>query len=285
MARFLKNLSQLLSSKGMFVAYCQWLYSITLQNNPPKLKLTDKISIGEWISFSEYWSFHNGITKAEKGFIIKSLPSNSEKKVAIDIEANIGLFTAYLTTFPSTSVHSFEPVPQTFSRLEKNMENNGLKDKAVLNLLAVGDNQGSIKFAICNDSPATNKISISESDHDIEVIVTTLDKYCEENHIDYVDFLKIDVEGMETQVLQGGRNMLNEKKIKSILIEVCPPNLNATGNSIEDLYESIINIGYAPYRLSSTYTIANKLTLEDLQEIVLENVALFPTKINLSSDA
>lgn len=204
MAKFTKNLVQLFSTKGMFVAYFQWLSSVIFQNQPPKLKLTDKINIGEWISFSEYWSFRNGITEAEKDFIVKSLSSNSEKKVAIDIGANIGLFTAYLATFPSTSVHSFEPVPQTFSRLETNIKNNSLKDKAILNRLAVGDTQGSIKFAISNDSPATNKVSTSESDHDIEVTVTTLDQYCEDNHIDYVDFLKIDVEGMETQVLRGG---------------------------------------------------------------------------------
>lgn len=74
----------------------------------------------------------------------------------------------------------------------------------------------------------------------------------------------------------GGYEMLKEKKIKSILIEICPPNLNATGNSIEDLYESIINVGYTPYRLSSTNTIGNQLSLEDLQNIILENVALFP---------
>jgi FkbM family methyltransferase len=206
------------------------------------------------------------------------LPNSDHEKVALDIGANIGLFTGYLATFPSTSVHSFEPVPQTFFRLETNIINNCLNGKAVLNRLAVGETQGSIKFAISNDSPATNKISTSESDHDIKVTVTTLDQYCEDNHIDDIDFLKIDVEGMETQVLRGGDKMLKEKKIKSILIEICPPNLNATGNSIENLYESIINVGYTPYRLSSNGDIDRKLFLEDLQNVVLENVALLPVK-------
>jgi FkbM family methyltransferase len=213
MAKFIKNVSQLLSKKEMFAAYLRWLSSVTFQNKPPELKINDKVSIGEWISFSEYWSFRNVLSEAEKDFILKNLSLESEqKKVAFDIGANIGLFTAYLTTFASTSVHSFEPVPQTFSRLEKNMKNNGLKDKAVLNRLAVGDTQGSIKFAISDDSPATNKISTSESDHDMEVIVTTLDQYCEDNHIDYIDFLKIDVEGMEAQVLRGGYRYVKREK-------------------------------------------------------------------------
>ena len=74
------------------------------------------------------------------------------------------------------------------------------------------------------------------------------------------------------------QKFLKEKKIKSILIEICPPNLNATGNSIENLYESIINVGYTPYRLSSNGDIDRKLFLEDLQNVVLENVALLPVK-------
>ena len=275
--KFFQNLNRLFTTKGMFIAYCQWLFASTLKNNAPRLQITNQIYIGEWISFSEYWSFRNGVSPSEKEFINKHLGTETKsKKIAIDIGANIGLFTAYLTTFDSTIVHSFEPVPQTFSRLEINIINNNLKNKVILNSLAVGEKKGVVKFAIRDESPATNKISVNENINDIKVNVTTLDDYCQENKIDYIDFLKIDVEGMEDAVVWGGYEMLVNKKIKEILIEICPTNLNNVGSSIKDLYKSIIDVGYYPYKLSSSYIPEYRLTLDDLEKMVLENIVLLP---------
>ena len=81
---------------------------------------------------------------------------------------------------------------------------------------------------------------------------------------------------MEDAVVRGGYEMLVNKKIKAILIEICPTNLNNVGSSIKDLYKSIIDVGYYPYKLSSSYIPEYTLTLDDLEKMVLENIALLP---------
>lgn len=116
--KYLQKARKIFTNKEMFIAYCKWLLALTFNNCAPKLKITNHIYIGGWISFSEYYSFRCGISSSEKAFMGKYLDTGSKSnKISFDIGANIGIFTAYLTTFDSTIVHSFEPVPFTFSRL------------------------------------------------------------------------------------------------------------------------------------------------------------------------
>jgi len=285
---FLKNLKALLFTEGMLLAYCRWLVSTKLHSKTPDVTLADSLKIGGWISFSEYWSFRKGITDAEQAFIRRNLYDESGgARVAVDIGANIGLFTVYCANFDSTYVHSFEPVPQTFARLKSNIQRNNLEDKVALNLLAVGAEEGIVQFAIFDDSPAVNRIfnrsessAFSEQENNqfktIDVAVTTLDKYCRDQNITSIDFLKVDVEGMESWFIEGAREMLANKSVKAILIEICPTNLKQSESSVEILYQSIVKSGYIPYRISLDGTIGSELTRKDLEIIVLENVALLP---------
>lgn len=54
----------------------------------------------------------------------------------------------------------------------------------------------------------------------LNVNTNTIDTYCNENNIEYIDFIKIDVEGAEKIVLDGANNMLRNNKIKMGLFEV-----------------------------------------------------------------
>lgn len=55
------------------------------------------------------------------------------------------------------------------------------------------------------------------SDKDDEMSVR-LDSFCRENHIEQIDFIKMDVEGYEGQVLSGASDMLQEKKVKKLAV-------------------------------------------------------------------
>ena len=67
-----------------------------------------------------------------------------------------------------------------------------------------------------------------------EVNTDTLDNYCEENHIDNIDILKIDTEGSELEVLEGAKNILQQTNI--ILIEVLDERKN-----FKKKYQNVIN--------------------------------------------
>ena len=110
----------------------------------PRIRITGQssISLGEWISFSEYWSFQDIVPERERLFVERWLDGSSEPEVvAIDIGANVGAFTLLVASLGST-VHAFEPIPETFCRLKKNLQFNGLIGNAHLNCLAVGEGSG-----------------------------------------------------------------------------------------------------------------------------------------------
>ena len=72
------------------------------------------------------------------------------------------------------------------------------------------------------------------------VNTNTIDNYCNENNIECINFIKIDVEGAEKLVLDGGINMLKDNKIKMGLFEIGETLTDANTNEHEicDMLES-----------------------------------------------
>ena len=283
MSTIFKKLTQVFTTPDMLPAYSNWFFSTNFLGHPPFVYVNENYKIGSWISFSEYWAYRKGITEAEKLLIQHQLLDREDSKhpsVAIDIGANIGLFTVYLGSLDYDNVYSFEPVPQTFKRLSDNTSINVFAKELKINCLAIGEQEGFVDFKIFDDSPGTNQLLVStdENTHDnsIRVPVITLDKYCADNKINEINFLKIDVEGMEPFVIRGASRMLKNKLVKKTLIEICPNQLKATGNSVDILYESIIDVGYLPYALLSNGKVGSVLSIDELRAITLANIVLLP---------
>ncbi|MEJ5310868.1 MAG: FkbM family methyltransferase [Anaerolineae bacterium] len=240
------------------------------------------IQLSHWLSFSEYWTFRDGMPRSERELLRRLLlRSESAKTVAFDVGANIGLFTCALAGFEAYQVHAFEPIPQTFCRLQMNVRDNGLLGSCVLNCLAVGASRDLVEFQFDERSAATSRMvsnrgtgtSLSSRQ---SVAVISLDEYCELKGVDYIDFLKIDVEGMEPYVLQGAQRLLRERRIASILIEICPANLRSVGLTVDSLAHEISASGYLPYELLDDGRAGRRLGKDDLEVMVLDNILLLP---------
>ena len=266
----------------MLSAYARWVGSRLLTGKPPRLSLSGGASIGEWLSFSEYWSFQNAVPKPERLFVERCLANKSAAvPTVIDIGANVGAFTC-LTASIGYTVHAFEPIPETFCRLKSNVKFNGLLDRTRLNCLAAGKEQGLVTFQIQENSPATNRMAIpgalsaNTAASSQTVSVVSLDGYCTAQGIVSVDFLKVDVEGMEPYVLQGARNLFRARKIAAVLIEICPWNLRAVGLSPAALFHEFEVIGYSPCALNEDGSPGAKLSLRDIEAMTLANIVLQP---------
>ena len=61
---------------------------------------------------------------------------------------------------------------------------------------------------------------------EIYVATKTLDLFCDENNIYYIDLLKIDAEGNEKNILIGSKRLLRESRIHSIYVEIAETKLN-----------------------------------------------------------
>lgn len=272
------------SNPGMFSAYVRWVTTKILDGKLPRLFFPggEGESIGEWLSFSEFWSFQNLMPDSERCLIDQCLSEQPvENGVTIDIGANIGVFTCYIAAKGRT-VHSFEPISETFSRLKSNVEFNDQHDAVKLNCLAVGEEEGLVAFDVQDDAPATNRMALPNEHSaanaaDARMIpVVSLDTYCAEQGIERIAFLKIDVEGMEPFVIRGARNLLNQKKITVVLIEVCPVNLGSVGLSCADLYREIEEVHYSPYLLCDDGSPGERISIRDMEAMSLNNIVLLP---------
>jgi FkbM family methyltransferase len=266
----------------MLPAYLRWLSAKIVLRRPPLLDLDTGAHLGEWVSFSEYWSFQNVMPEVERLCVRRCLAANSDgKAIAFDIGANVGAFTCLMGSFGHT-VHAFEPIPETFCRLKNNVKSNGLLGRANLNCIAVGKEQGLVTFQTEEFGAATNRMiapgggEINSATSTQVVAVTSLDDYCRSQNIGRIDFVKLDVEGMEPYVLQGAKTLLRERRIAAILIEICPVNLREVGLSPADLWREFEVARYLPYALKQDGSPGACLSLAHLEAMSLDNVILLP---------
>lgn len=170
--------------------------------------------------------------------------------IVFDVGANTGSISSYLSNKVGDNgkIIAFEPFPKTFLRLKNNIALNNFKN-ITLEEIALSDSEGKKEFYFNKKNPELNSLGIVEFENELpfettEVKVSTLDNYCSKNNIQVIDFLKIDVEGFEVEVLTGAAELLNNKKIKSIQFEISPIPLRCANKSPDDLVNLFNKIDY-----------------------------------------
>jgi FkbM family methyltransferase len=155
--------------------------------------------------------------------------------VLFDAGANIGDWSlAALHGLPDARVHAFEIAPVTAKELARNLT--PYSARVIVNAFGLGRQEGEIKLYFSPESSTAASmvpgvVEFSARDHEIHRIeqvtarITTGDQYLSEHRIDRVDFLKIDVEGAEWDVLEGFANSFMAKKIQMVQFEYGPLNL------------------------------------------------------------
>ena len=152
--------------------------------------------------------------------ILNSLAlSNCE--VSIDIGANFGLSTMLMSRF-SKKVYAFEPEIKNIKRLKHLIHVNN-KTNIELIEKAVSRKNGKARFFIADASShhSLAKAHFGQSEEQtIEVDVVCLDSFCENKCIEKIGCLKIDVEGLELEVLEGAQGLLKSRGIEKIIFEI-----------------------------------------------------------------
>jgi FkbM family methyltransferase len=171
--------------------------------------------------------------------------------VAVDVGANIGAHTLTLAQCVGAHgrVHAFEPT-RVFDTLSHNVRQNGFTDRTKLNHCAVGDRDGTIRLLSCKpglelftsrEIPLVPEASTGEY---ADYPLVTLDSYASMNHIDSIDFLKVDVEGAEELVFRGCAGLFARKAIGCIMFELNEVCMTGVGDSPSSLVGLIRSAGY-----------------------------------------
>lgn len=154
-------------------------------------------------------------------YIGKSYHKNLEKlnknPVIIDIGANIGTFSVFISKFNNDKcdVLAYEPFPDNFKILNENIKVNNLKSVKTF-CLAVGDSNKERYLNIDADN-AMHSFFIESGDK-ISVQTTTLEDILIDNKLTTCDFLKLDCEGAEYEIILSSPETIFQK-IKIVSIE------------------------------------------------------------------
>lgn len=129
----------------------------------------------------------------------------------IDVGANVGNHTLYLAAVRNCQVIAFEPNKALCGAIQSSIKINGFEKKIRLNQLAVGSKKGYGKLANLdeNNLGAQSVELVSEEESEFEI--TTLDSF---EWKEAVSAIKIDVEGMEYDVLLGAKQLITAQKPK-----------------------------------------------------------------------
>jgi FkbM family methyltransferase len=147
-------------------------------------------------------------------YLYKSLVSIDS--VVLDVGANIGLTSIFFAE-NTKYVHSFEPGNSTFTFLASNLKIFG-NEKYRLHNFGFGSKDKKVELfypSIDRASAFISRSIVPHSDYVKETVsIKTLDKFCAKD-IQNFDFIKLDVEGFELEVLLGARKMI--RRIKPVV--------------------------------------------------------------------
>lgn len=183
-----------------------------------------KIWLRECGAFSAI-EVYEEIFKRKNHFLVSGF-SGTSASIIVDIGANEGFYLLKIKeNNPACKIIAVEPSPYSFSILEKNIQANNLENVILINKMA-GQEATMATFECVKEIGAISGkgLRLIErpwlNDDYIEqkqIEMIPLEQILYDNRIEKVDILKIDVEGMELDVLQGGQGCLD--RIDRIVVE------------------------------------------------------------------
>lgn len=187
--------------------------------------------------------------------VLKKYFDLNDKPTLFDIGANVGNYSQMMhEVFPSAIIYAFEPNEAAFQKLKLNINNStinsfnigmGSEEKKALLYCNLDDLSGahsSIHKRVFDDIHSVNEVA------HMEFQMTTIDNFCFSKQIKNIDFLKIDTEGSEYDVLKGASSMLENGEISIIQFEFNQMNI-ISRVFLKDFYDVLS--GYNIYRLNS----------------------------------
>ncbi|RYU90580.1 FkbM family methyltransferase [Mucilaginibacter terrigena] len=157
----------------------------------------------------------------------------------IDIGANIGSYTMLAGAEAGASVIAVEPIPQTFEHLTQNVKLNNIGNMVTALNIGLGSKKDILKFTRTHDTG--NHVATDIDTDVVKVNVDTLDNILE-GKIPLL--LKMDVEGFETEVLNGAINTLAAPGLKAIIIELNGAG-KAYGFNDDDIHMLLLQHGFS----------------------------------------
>ncbi len=172
--------------------------------------------------------------------------------VFFDVGSNHGLYglLASASRPEDTQIVAFEPQPRAAAAIQRSIDANAFRNLTLVRE-AVSSHVGETSFFVPAFGSGTASISQTHASRggsakEIRCRTTTLDDYARSHAISKIDIMKIDVEGFEGRVLEGGKEIISASR-PTIWLEVNSLALSSAGSSQEECFDRLKTYGYEEF--------------------------------------
>ncbi|MEC8680971.1 MAG: FkbM family methyltransferase [Candidatus Thermoplasmatota archaeon] len=236
----------------------RWLKKseLTVYVHDPKRGLLRPVLEGQRLK----WTLNENLSVDATYWLDVVEPLLTKDDVVFDIGTNIGTIANWFAT-RTHHVHGFEPHPDNL-RMTKEQIQLRKTTNITLSQLALGSEPGTLQLHVksFHGHHSLGDTSATPTVEKIDVEVDTVDRYCTANGIERIDFLKIDVEGFEEEVLKGATTMLEKQQVRLVLFELRQTILASIGKNGKDIFAPLLEQGYTVFTLDGRV-----LTTEELE--------------------
>jgi FkbM family methyltransferase len=165
--------------------------------------------------------------------------------VVVDLGAHVGYYTLLCAKLVGShgKVFAFEPFPEHFELLKRNIKANGYENVALVRM-AVADTTGTRHLFLSEDNSGDHRIfGAGGHRRAIEIETITLDDYFRGNSMP-IALIKLDIQGAEYAALQGMLRVLSRNRVAALLTEFWPRGLLAYGVEPERYLNLLLAQGF-----------------------------------------
>ncbi|NTU70756.1 MAG: FkbM family methyltransferase [Coriobacteriia bacterium] len=177
-------------------------------------------------------------------------------RVIFDVGANVGNVSLhFLRWFPAAIVHGFEPATQMYAEMNQRISEAGFSDRFRPHQIGFFDQETDAELNLASHHGANSLIGISDAYHTANphislgatesVSLVRMDDFVRSEGIDHIDLVKIDVEGVEDQVLAGGADTLSTI-VDAVIMEMSFVRHDRNEGSYLNLFTQMHELGFAP---------------------------------------
>jgi FkbM family methyltransferase len=186
-----------------------------------------------------------------------------ELETVLDVGANVGHWTASLLALrPTATIHAFEPCRSAYETIL----NRGFPANVVAHRCALSSHAGTSRLHVFSEGSQLNSLhnrhgledgyGIPPADKTEEIPCQTVDAVCREHALRRVDFMKIDTEGHEIDVLQGSVESLRSGMLRRIQFEYGGCYIDSR-RLLKDAFEVFHGLDYVLFRIIPTGLVAH----------------------------